>query len=95
MAGLTGAARDACVALRPGASLLFALRLTRLARPALSVAGIARTRTALRVTGIRRTCATLRVASIARTCAALRIAGLTSDTRVLTAARVAGFAGST
>jgi hypothetical protein len=94
-AGVTGVTRYACVALRSGASLLLALRLTCLARPALSVAGIGRTRPALRVTGISRTCATLRVASIARTCAALRIAGLTSDTRVLTAARVAGFAGST
>jgi hypothetical protein len=95
MASLTGVTRYACVALRPGASLLLAQRLTRLAGAALSVAGISRTRAALRVTGISWTCATLRVASIARTCTALRIAGLTSDTRVLTAVRVAGFAGST
>ncbi len=95
MASLTRDTRTACVALRSGASLLIALRLTRLACAALSVAGISRTGTALRVAGIGRTRTTLRVAGIARTCAALRIAGLTSDTRLLTAARVAGSAGST
>jgi hypothetical protein len=96
IAGIAGIARDACIALRSGARLLLALRLACLACAALSVAGIGRTRTALRVAGISRTCATLRVASIARTCAALRIAGLTSGRAgMLTAVRVAGFAGCT
>jgi hypothetical protein len=96
MASITGMASDACVALCSGASILLAPRLTRLARAALGVAGIAWTCTALRVAGIRRTRAALRVASIARASAALRIACLTSGrARLLTAARITGTASGT
>ena len=96
MAGLTGAARDACVALRSGAGVLLALGLTRLACAALCVAGVARTRAALCVAGIGRTRATLRVAGIARASAAIRIARIARGcASMLTATRVTGMAGIT
>ena len=96
MTSLAGAARDARVALRSRAGLLMAPRQTRLARSALRVAGISRTRTALRVAGIRRTRTALRVAGVAGTSAALRIAGLTSSRAgMLTATRITSTASGT